>query len=130
MKKLTCTLVITLLMGLSVHVFAQKQSVIINQKTFRTNSNTGVKIKFDVDQLTSATQIETLRAKLASFSGVLKVVASPVAGNKATFLMTFPTTFKAKSFQDALLSAGLNDVLVNNIDKVKTTELVDHFKKK
>ncbi len=125
------TYLIVLLVSLFVNTLsAQKQSVLVNQKTFRTNDNTSVKIKFEVDQLGTAAQVETLRAKLASFAGVVKVLASPIVGNKATFQMTFPTTFKAKNFQDALIAAGLNDVIVNNKDNVKTSELVAHFQKK
>jgi len=125
------TYLIVLFVSLFVNTLsAQKQSVLINQKTLRTNDNISVKIKFDVDQLSSAAQIETLRAKLASFSGVKKVLASPIAGNKATFQMTFPTTFKAKNLQDALLSVGLNDIIINNKDNIKTSELVAHFQKK
>ena len=130
MKNLKTSLIVLFIALFVNTISAQKQSVLINQKTFRTNDNTSVKIMFDVDQLTSATQLETLRAKLAGFTGVVKVVASPVAGNKSSFVMTFPTSFKAQNFQDALISAGLNDVIVNNKDNIKTSELVAHFKKK
>jgi dTDP-4-amino-4,6-dideoxygalactose transaminase len=130
MKNLKTTLIVLFISLFVNTISAQKQSVLINQKTVRTNSNTDVKIMFDVDQLTSAAAVETLRAKLAGFTGVKKVVATPAAGNKSTFVMTFPTTFKLQNLQDALLAAGLNDVIVNNMDQVKTAQLVDHFKKK
>jgi hypothetical protein len=130
MKNLKTSLIVLFISLVVNTISAQKQTVHLDQKTFKTNDNTSVKIKFDVDQLTSAAQVETLRAKLASFTGVVKVVASPVAGNKSTFVMTFPKTFKAKNFQDALAFAGLNDLLVNNKDNVKTSDLVSHFSKK
>jgi hypothetical protein len=130
MKNLKISLIVLFISLIVNTISAQSQSVLINQKTLRTNDNTSVKMKFEVDQLTSATQIETLRAKLASFAGVVKVVAAAEAGNKSTFEMTFPTTFKAQNFQDALISAGLNNVIVNNIDHIKTADLVSHFNKK
>lgn len=130
MKNLKISLIVLFISLIVNTISAQSQSVLINQKTLRTNDNTSVKMKFEVDQLTSAAQIETLRAKLASFTGVVKVVAAVEAGNKSTFEMTFPTTFKAQNFQDALISAGLNNVVVNNIDHIKTADLVSHFNKK
>ena len=130
MKNLKSILVVLFISLFVTTISAQKQSVLINQKTFRTNSNTSVKITFEVDQLTSAAQVEALRVKLASFAGVVKVEATPAAANKSTYLMTFPTAFKAQNLQDALISAGLNDVIVNNKDNIKTTELVNHYKQK
>ena len=130
MKNLKSILVVLFISLFVTTISAQKQSVLINQKTFRTNSNTSVKITFEVDQLTSAAQVEALRVKLASFAGVVKVEATTAAANKSTYLMTFPTAFKAQNLQDALISAGLNDVIVNNKDNIKTTELVNHYKQK
>ena len=128
MKNLKTTLVV-LFVSLFVNTISA-QKAYINQKTLRTNSNTSVKITFDVDQLANATQVETMRAKLAGLSGVKKVVASPaVTAGRTSFEMAFPTTFKPQNFQDALLAAGINQVLVNNKDLVKTSELVNHFKK-
>lgn len=130
MKNLKTSFVVLFITLFVNTISAQKQLVHLDQKTFKTQDNTSVKIKFDVDQLTNATQVETLRAKLASFKGVTKVVASSVAGNKSTFIMSFPTTFRLQNLQDALVAAGLNDAIINNIDNVKTSGLVDHYKKK
>ncbi len=127
MKNLKTTLIV-LFISLFVNTISA-QKAYINQKTVRTNSNTSVKMTFDVDQLSNAAQVETMRAKLAGFTGVKQVVTSPAAAGKTTFVMTFPTTFKPQNFQDALVAAGINEVLVNNKDNVKTTELVSHFKK-
>ncbi|MGZ4049232.1 MAG: hypothetical protein ACXVNN_07710, partial [Bacteroidia bacterium] len=113
MKNLKISLIV-LFVSLVVNTISAQQKAYINQSTVKTNNNTNVFMKFDVDQLTSAAQVEALRAKLASFSGVTKVVATPVAGNKSTFTMTFPyKNFKGIIFQNALISAGLNDVVVN-----------------
>jgi hypothetical protein len=129
MKNLKISLIV-LFISLVVNTISAQQKAYINQSTFKTNNNTSVFLKFDVDQLTSAAAVETLRAKLASFSGVKKVIASPVTGNKSTFTMTFPySTFKAINFQNALVSAGLNDAVVDNKD-IKTADLVSHFGKK
>lgn len=129
MKNLKISLIVLFISLFVNTISAQKQSVLINQKTLKTVDNTSVKIRFEVDQLSTATQVETLRAKLASVAGV-KVIASPVENNKSTFVMNFPTTFKPQNLQDALVAAGLKDVIVNNKDNIKTTELVGHFKKK
>ncbi|MGZ4156321.1 MAG: hypothetical protein ACXVED_04135, partial [Bacteroidia bacterium] len=116
MKNLKISLIV-LFVSLVVNTISAQQKAYINQSTVKTNNNTNVFMKFDVDQLTSAAQVEALRAKLASFSGVTKVVATPVAGNKSTFTMTFTyKNFKGIIFQNALISAGLNDVVVNGKD--------------
>src|SRR4051812_42698680 len=123
MKNLKISLIVLFISLFVNTISAQKQLVHLDQKTFKTQDNTSVKIKFDVDQLATAAQVETLRAKLAAVKGVTKVTASPVAGNKSTFVMNFPTTFRLQNLQDALVEAGLTDAIVNNIDNVKTSQL-------
>ena len=122
---------IVLFVSIFVNAIHAQQTVYINKKTVRTNDNVNVKITFDVDKITSDSQAEMIRSKLAANKGVSKVIASSVnSANQCTFTITYPREqFKPQHLQDALIAAGLNNLMVDK-EAVNATDLVAHFQKK
>lgn len=119
------TALIVLVISFFVNAVSAQQSVILNKKTARTDDNVSVKIKFDVDKITSAAQAETFRSKMQTSVGANgKVTVTPVAGGKSTYVfMMKRKEFKLEHFQKALIEADLNDVVIDG-EKIKSADLV------
>ncbi|HEY0031158.1 MAG TPA: hypothetical protein VGC65_10400 [Bacteroidia bacterium] len=130
MKNFKMSLIV-LIVSFFVNTVSAQQSVILNKKTSRTNDNTTVTIKFDVDKITSAAQAETFRSKMeASVATKGKVTVGPLVAGKSSYVFMFKRKeFKLEHFQNALLAAGLNDVVIDG-QKMKTNTLVAKSAKK
>ncbi len=130
MKNLKVTSIVFIL-SFFVSTISAQQTVIINKKTSRTEDNTSIKFKFEVDAITTSAEVETLRSKMAASVGANAIVtAAPIVDGKSTFLVSFKRKeFKSVYFQNALIAAGLNNVVLDG-ENIKTSELVGHFQKK
>jgi hypothetical protein len=130
MKPIKVTLIV-FVFSFFVNTISAQQTVILNKKSSRTEDNTSIKFKFEVDAITSSAQLETLRSKMAaSVVANAIVTAAPIVDGKSTFVVSFKRKeFKSEYFQNALIAAGLNDVVVDG-EKIKTVDLTAKYAKK
>ncbi len=132
MKKLICSLVITLIMGLSVNAFAQKAGIAtmayLNVKTSKkvVDEKTAV-ITFQLNNITDASIMEKYRKSFTKFQRVQQVTATKQAGNMASYSVKMDKEGTLKSLQTMFATARIPSVNVDG--KVVATKDLDKLKK-
>lgn len=128
MKKIACSLVTALLMGLSVNTFAQKSMAIFNTATAqKIVDEKTVVVTFDLDNITDASAKQKFHTSFERAEGVRQVASTAQPGNKAAYTLTMYKRGHNAKLQDALVAAGIEELSVDG-KVISSKELVRYVK--
>lgn len=132
MKKLICSFVITLVMGLSVNAFAQKAGIAtmayLSQKTSKTvvDDKTAL-VTFKLNNISDATIMNKYKNAFGKFQKVKEVKAVKGTDNMATYTIKMEKEHTLETLQSMFVQARIGEV---NIDgKVMPTKELTKMKK-
>jgi hypothetical protein len=130
MKKLACSIMIALLMGLSVNTFAQKSVAILNTKTAKqvVDGRTAI-ITFQLTNVTDEISMNKFKDSFKASQGVQEVKASSEAGNIVTYSVKMTKQGAAQTLQAMFSSTGIESILIDGTS-VDVRKLATHLKEK
>jgi uncharacterized membrane protein YraQ (UPF0718 family) len=127
MKKLACSLVIALVMGLSVNTFAQKTTAFLNTQTSKKvlDERTAL-VTFQLDNVKDEQTKKQFENSFKAFKGVSEVTATLAPNNMCNYAVKMSKTETAESLQNMLAIAGIETANVDG-QKVEVKNLAQHF---
>jgi hypothetical protein len=130
MKKVLCSLMVALFMGLSVNSFAQKSVAFINMKTSKKAiDETTAVLSFQLNNVNDEQAKEKFAGSFKSFPGVTEVNASLLGNKVASYAVKMPKKGMAEAMQKMFEAAGIETVNIDG-EIVATNELAAYFRKK
>ncbi|MCW3072329.1 MAG: hypothetical protein JWO44_2219 [Bacteroidetes bacterium] len=126
MKKLSCSLMIALLMGLSVHTFAQKSTAFLNSETSKQVADEKtVVVTFRLDNITDNATRLRFETALKNGEGVQEVHSTEPQGNVSVYTMKMDKQRAIERLEKIFQQAGIETVNVDGT-AMPTSELVSY----